>query len=164
MDKQIKRPFLLTGLIVSIVVFVVTSIICFTNIFDIAKEISDTTALQNETVIKMLFSILILACSICGTVFSAISIPRINNTIEEFSRKKGFIITCFALNILVIIFSIVVLAVDKFNVLLFIMLLALVCASVFIALDFIKNEKLKYASKTESQNTKSENKEKNTKE
>lgn len=152
MDKQIKRPFFLAGLIINIVAFIVIAITCFITIFEVAEEISDTVSLQTRTIVKMLFSILILACCISGAIFSAVCITRTNNSVELFSKKKGFVITCIAIDALTILFSIVALAVDKFEVLLFIMLLAVICAGVFITLDFVKNEKLNKPAKSELEN------------
>lgn len=154
MEKNIKRPFFLAGLIINIVAFIVIAITCFITIFEVAEEISDTVSLQTRTIVKMLFSILILACCISGAIFSAVCITRTNNSVELFSKKKGFVITCIAIDTLTILFSIVALAVDKFDALLFIMLLAVICAGVFITLDFVKNEKLNKPAKSEPENVK----------
>lgn len=142
MEKQVKRPYLLSGLIVNIICFAILSISCIINIFAVAAALSgvDVSGAEGTIVFVFLVYILLLAFCILGIVFSAVSITRLRLSPSEFAKKRGMIITAFVFNVIIVVLTLIGL-ISSFNVLSLIMALILICAAVFIMLDTLKNNK-----------------------
>lgn len=142
MEKQVKRPYLLSGLIVNIICFAILSISCIINIFAVAAALSgvDVSGAEGTIVFVFLVYILLLAFCILGIVFSAVSITRLRLSPSEFAKKRGMIITAFVFNVIIVVLTLIGL-ISSFNVLSLIMALILICAAVFIMLDTLRNNK-----------------------
>ena len=142
MEKQVKRPYLLSGLIVNIICFAILSISGIINIFAVAAALSgvDVSGAESMIVFVFLVYILLLAFCILGIVFSAVSIARLRLSPSEFAKKRGMIITAFVFDIIIVVLILIGL-ISTFSVLSLIMALILICAAVFIMLDTLRNNK-----------------------
>lgn len=142
MENQVKRPYLLTGLIVNIVCFAVLALSSIVSIFGIAAGFDSGDAVEGVLILLLFSVIIVLALSVVGIVFSAISIQRVKLDPEKFDKKKGFILTSFILDVVVVIFSIIGLSSGSFNVSSLLMTLALIAAAVLIMYEYVNNDKL----------------------
>ena len=139
--KKVSRPFLLTGLILSLVSFVIYTVISFLSINILFTLLtSNYEILQTAAIITIGVAIILLVLALLGIIFSSVSLARVNYTPEQFENKKGLIITSFVFNIIFCVFLVFGL-VSEFNVLSLIILLVLICSSVFIMIDISKNKK-----------------------
>ncbi len=141
MEKKISRPFLLTGLILSLVSFVLLTLSGVITIVAVlsAGQVSVAGA-QMVIVTALLMSLLILAFAICGVVFSSISIGRWNLPAKKFDEKKGLITTTFVFAVITAVLELIGL-ITEFDVLTLLMLIVLIVSAVFIMIDRCKNAK-----------------------
>lgn len=151
MENQVKRPYLLTGLIVNIVCFAVLALSSIVSIFGIAASFDSGDAVEGALILLLFSVIIVLALSVVGMVFSAISIQRVKLDPEKFDKKKGFILTSFILDVVVVIFSIIGLCSGSFNVSSLLMTLALIAAAVLIMYEYVNNDKLLKQANTQVQ-------------
>ncbi len=141
---KVSRPFLLAGLIISLVCFCLLTIssivgIYATLIVDVAS--GDDPVMAMTVVILAISFVLVLIFSILGIVFSAISLSRCRLSPQEFDRKRGMVTTTIVFSIIVAILEIVGLF-TEFNIFNLIFSIVLVVAIVFMFIDRSKNKKL----------------------
>ena len=99
--KKVSRPFLLTGLILSLVSFVIYTVISFLSINILFTLLtSNNEILQTAAIITIGVAIILLVLALLGIIFSSVSLARVNYTAEQFENKKGIIITSFVFNII----------------------------------------------------------------
>lgn len=157
MENKVSRPFLLTGSIIALIVFVIITIssayIAF--IGSIAGGLSESLGGATEesqlVVGTIIFvAVLLMAFSICGIVFSSISIARWRLDPEQFDKKKGIITTTFVFCVIVAVLELFGLF-SQFNILDVVVLIALIVSAVFIMIDRNKNKKLLEAEKAKEE-------------
>lgn len=146
MGKNISRPLLLTGLILSLLCYVVIavttaiSIAAIIPLLSASSSLDPTGATTAATVITGLVGIIIVIFSILGLIFSAVGMSRCKLDAETFSNRKGIVITTIVFNILTIILLAVGI-VSTFSIWSLIEILVLVLATIFIIVDVAKNKK-----------------------
>ena len=157
MENKVSRPLLLTGLIISLIVFAILTISCIVSMTIIpalleAMGSSEAGALGDAMIgMLMFFFIIIAAFSILGVVFSAVSIARWNLPPTEFDKKKGLITTTFVFCVIIAVLELISLF-SMFDVLNLILTIVLIVAAVFIMIDRTKNKALLEKAKTDAQN------------
>ena len=154
MEDKVKRPLLLTGLILALVsfaIFVIDCIIALIAVGSIMGEGNLDPVYSATYAIMMFMMILILAFSVLGVVFSAISISRWNLAPEAFDKKKGLITTTFVFSVITAVFGFISVF-TAFNVLSLLLTIALILAAVFIMIDRNKNKELLEKAKQNAQN------------
>lgn len=158
-NSTIKKPLMLSGLIINIVafaIFAISSLISLVTFIAMIPAISDGTADFSEGVIILMIVLLLfmLAFSIAGIVVSSVGITRTKLEGNELANKKGVIIASFVFDCILAILILISFA-SGFNVLSFIILLALIAAATLIMIDLSKKSPAKLE-KAEAEEVKSE--------
>lgn len=155
--KKVSRPFLLTGLILSLVAFTAYLIYCLYAIIALVTSISIAEGIGGDildmTLIMTIVMMLVPAIfSLLGLIFSAVSCARINYDPQKFASKKGLVITTFVFNVIEAVLILIGLF-SAFNVLSIIMLAVFVLAAVFIMVDVARNKKFLALEQAQPQQT-----------
>lgn len=140
MQKQ-SRPFLLTGLILSIIAYVAIFVAYFLSIVTLLGLAGQEALVDTAIALVIVMAILVMIFSLLGLIFAAVSISRCKLSPQEFAGKKGLIITTFVFNVIIAVFLLIGL-INTFSALTLILLIVMILAAVFIMIDVAKNKKL----------------------
>ena len=146
-NEKVKRPFLLTGLIITLICFIALAVTSVVGIYatllaDGLSNLGKEDAILDLTIAILGISFgLVLVFSILGIVFASISMSRTRLSPQEFDNKRGMITTTIVFAIIVAVLEIIGLF-SEFNVVNLIFSLALILAIVFMFIDRNKNNKL----------------------
>lgn len=151
MENKIKRPLLLSGLILNLVAYIFLAILCIIAIITSAGFVADAYILGVEGALILIFAvyILIFLMTIAGIVLSSVSFTRLNMDEETYSKKKGVLIGCFVLDCITVIFLLIVIC-SAFYVVSFLLMLALIAAASLIMVEYVLSRKAKTAQNTET--------------
>ena len=152
MEKKISRPLLLTGLILSLVSFVILTLSGLVTIIAVLSAgIVGNAETQMILITALFITLIIVAFAICGVVFSSISLSRWNLPAKKFDEKKGLITTTFVFAVITAVLELIGLF-TAFDILTLFMLIVSIVSAVFIMIDRCKNAKyLKQAEQEEKQ-------------
>lgn len=150
MENKIKRPLLLSGLILNLVACIFLAIICIITIIASAGFLAEVDILGAEGALILILAvyILIFLMTIAGIVLSSVSFTRLNMDEETYSKKKGVLIGCFVLDCITVIFLLIGIC-SIFNVENFLLMLALIAAASLIMVEYVLSRKAKTAQNTE---------------
>lgn len=140
MQKQ-SRPFLLTGLILSIIAYVAIFVAYLLSIVTLLGLAGQEALVDTAIALVIVMAILVMIFSLLGLIFAAVSISRWKLSPQEFAGKKGLIITTFVFNVIIAVFLLIGL-INTFSALTLILLIVMILAAVFIMIDVAKNKKL----------------------
>lgn len=135
-----SRPFLLTGLILSIIAYAALLISSFLTVIPAFTLFSGDEVLDAAVAMILVIGIVLIVFSLLGLIFAAVSISRCRLSAKDFAGKKGLVITTFVFNVIVAVLILIGLF-SGFDVLSFIMLLVMILAAVFIMVDVVRNKK-----------------------
>ena len=154
MENKIRRPLLLSGLILNLVAYIFLAISCIIWIIALAGFVADADTSGTEAALILIFAvyILIFLMTIAGIVLSSIGFTRLNMDEETYSRKKGLLIGCFVLDCVTVIFLLIGIS-SAFNVVSFLLMLALIAAASLIMVEYVLSRKTKTAQNTETVST-----------
>ena len=143
-----KRPVLLAGLIISLLLYVGETIYSFVTML---AAISALTVVTGSSVTDSIFDVagiimigagvITIVFSLLGLIFSAVSIPRCKLSASDFQEKKGLIVTVVVFNFIIIALALISL-ISELNVVSLILMLAFLVASILLIVDLSKNKKL----------------------
>ena len=151
MENKIKRPLLLSGLILNLVAYIFLAISCIIMIIASAGFVADADISGVEGALILIFAvyILIFLMTIAGIVLSSVSFTRLNMDEETYSKKKGVLIGCFVLDCITVIFLLIGIC-STFSVENFLLMLALIAAAALIMVEYVLSRKAKTAQNTET--------------
>ena len=149
MQKQ-SRPFLLTGLILSLLAYIAIFISYLFSIVAVTGLLGDLAVVDTAVMLVIVMAILIMIFALLGLIFASVSISRWKLSPQEFAGKKGLIITTFVFNVIIAVLLLVSLF-STFDVFTLVLLLVMVLAAVFIMVDVAKNKKLLTETQTAQQ-------------
>ena len=143
-----KRPVLLAGLIISLLLYVGETIFSFVTMlaaipaFTMKTGTSITDAFSDTIGIILIgVGVITIVFSLLGLIFSAVSIPRCRLSASDFQEKKGLIVTVVVFNFIIIALALISL-ISELNVVSLILMLAFLVASILLIVDLSKNKKL----------------------
>ncbi len=143
-----KRPVLLAGLIISLLLYVGETIFSFVTMlaaiqaFTMQTGTSITDAFSDTIGIILIgVGVITIVFSLLGLIFSAVSIPRCRLSASDFQEKKGLIVTVVVFNFIIIALALISL-ISKLEVASLILMLAFLVASILLIVDLSKNKKL----------------------
>lgn len=156
MESKVKRPLLLTGLILALVAFAIFAIVLIMAMIVLPAVVDqmygDTAMVDAVYGVAVFLLVLFLIFVILGVIFAAISISRWNLAPEAFDKKKGLITTTFVFSVITAVFGFITIL-FAFDVLNLLLVIALILAAVFIMIDRTKNKELLEQAKVDAQNT-----------
>lgn len=138
-----KKPLMLTGLILNIVVFIllgIYSLIAMIAVLQVLSEISSTST-DMAAIILMAMLIFLLIFSIVGIIISSVALTRLKLSNEEFAQKKGVVLASFVFDCILAVFILIAI-ISKFDIVMLIALLLIICAGTLIMVDFAKKPKV----------------------
>lgn len=135
-----SRPFLLTGLILSIIAYAALLISSFVTLIPAFALFSGDEVLDAAAAMILIVGIVLIVFSLLGLIFAAVSISRYRLSAKDFAGKKGLVITTFVFNVIVAVLILIGLF-NGFDVLSLIMMLVMILAAVFIMVDVARNKK-----------------------
>lgn len=135
-----SRPFLLTGLILSIIAYATLLISSFITVIPAFTLFSGYEVLDAAGAMILIVGIVLIVFSLLGLIFAAVSISRYRLSAKDFAGKKGLVITTFVFNVIVAVLILIGLF-NGFDVLSLIMMLVMILAAVFIMVDVARNKK-----------------------
>lgn len=155
--KRVSRPFMFTGLLISLLSYLGSLAICaFLVITYLSIGASAETNFMDSILIIIIgVYAIIMIFALLGLIFSAVSLSRCNLAPTSFYEKKGIVIATLVFNILVTILFIISLF-SAFNVVTLVILLLFVVSTIFIIVDLARNKKLLEAEDKEKEEIKNE--------
>lgn len=134
-NKNFNRPFLLAGLIITLISFIVLTISSFYGIYaifilgELSNSLNDT-GLDSVMGILAISFVLVLVFAVLGIIFSSISLSRTRLSPEEFQKKRGLITTTIVFAIIIAVLEFIGLF-SEFAILNLIFVILLIVAIVF---------------------------------
>lgn len=128
--ENVKRPFLLTGLIINNVIF---------GIFFMYLILASDFLFSEYFNIENLFTILVLALTVIGIIFSSMGLAVIFKPYEVIKRKKGYILTSFIFTCIIILFGFIGLISGGFiSIILIFLFMVTITGAVFTIIGYVK--------------------------
>lgn len=151
MENKIRRPLLLSGLILNLVAYIFLAVSCIITIIATAGIVADVDTSGAEGALILIFAvyILIFLMTIAGIILSSVSFTRLNMDEETYSKKKGVLIGCFVLDCITVIFLLIGIC-STFSVVSFLLMLALIAAASLIMVEYVLSRKAKTAQNTKT--------------
>ena len=153
MENRVRRPLLLSGLIINLVAFLFLAINCLIFIVASASLLSDLEAEANGGVI-LLFAIyfLVFFMTIAGVVLSSVGFTNLNMPREKYLAKRGKLIGLFILDCVTILFLLIGIC-STFNVLNFLVMLVLIAGATLIMVEYVLSNKEKTVDNIDATNS-----------
>lgn len=143
-----KRPVLLAGLIISLLLYTAELIYSFVTMLAAISALTMATGISAADsifdvagIIMIGAAVITIVFSLLGLIFSAVSIPRYKLSASDFQEKKGLIVTVVVFNFIVIALALFSL-ISELNVVSLILMIAFLVASILLIVDLSKNKKL----------------------